>query len=97
MILKTTTTDGRTRYFDAFSGREVHMDRVCGRGTSRLPDIAAFYLTPGPSRRQSPASAQPFTTKSIRRELTPKFKAAAAKRKPLTWWQKLVNRIKKLF
>jgi len=94
MILKTTTTDGRKRYFDAFSGREVHIDRVAGRGISRLPDIAAFYLTPAPCRKQEPAPAQPVTRETCRPFTR---KQIEEKYNRLSWWSRMFHWIKKLF
>ena len=59
MILKSRTQTGRVVYFDAFSGKEVHLNRMLGRGKSRLPDIAIQYLTPAPrkpTQLETPAS-----------------------------------------
>jgi len=93
MILKTTTTNGRKRYFDAFSGREINIHRVAGRGTSRLPDIAAFYLTPGP-RKQVAETVQPVTRETCRPFTR---KQIEEKYNRLSWWSRMFHWIKKLF
>ncbi|MHA7109250.1 hypothetical protein ACRTDU_03940 [Sunxiuqinia elliptica] len=101
MILATQTLKGKTKYIDAFSGREVHLDRMIGSGYSRLPDYAFRYLKPQPGRSQlvSPLTETSPSPRSLRRN---RLETAAQKEKinlkvNFSWFKKLVSWIRRRF
>lgn len=101
MILATQTLKGKTKYVDAFSGREVHLDRMIGHGSNRLPSYAFRYLTPQPGRSHiiSPLTKTSPSPKYQRRN---RLEIAAQKEKinlkvNFSWLRRLIHWIKKKF
>lgn len=104
MIVTTKTLSGKTRHYDQ-NGRAVNCIRARGRATSKLPDYAFRYLTPGVKKAPELTGTDQPESRLVRREkiqeqMREEFRKAgkrAGETKKLSARERIYNWFKRLF
>ena len=94
MIVKTRDLNGKDKYFNAFTGKEVRLQREPGRFERQLPDYVLRFIWPRIELKQGFVKSKSIKDLGIFRK---KLESVIASSRKKSLWSLLIQWFKSLF